>query len=283
MASKNLKNSDIIENIVVLRSVYGKVGMKYILQPCKNPETGEYEKCVKPVDSLGNIILNDKERNSDNVWIKETDKFEVVDGTTFDLDKPRDKAIWDAIKYCPLIAPERWAKDKSGNYLIDGTMGWSNKRPRFGVAEIYVDRPGLEAQNRVSKKKMIHNACNFIYNDERGYEGRVVRAKMLGKRMDNMPDADVTDYLLEVAERDPDKIIALYNGDDMALRLLFIEAQDKNVILYKNRVYSFANVVLGATDEAVIQWMKMQENSKVVDLIRRETYPDYFSDKGEKK
>jgi hypothetical protein len=31
MASKNLKNSDIIENIVVLRSVYGKVGMKYIL------------------------------------------------------------------------------------------------------------------------------------------------------------------------------------------------------------------------------------------------------------
>lgn len=283
MASKNLKNSDIIENIVVLRSVYGKVGMKYILQPCKDPATGEYEKCVKPVDSLGNIILNDKERNSDNVWIKETDKFEVVDGTTFDLNKPRDKAIWDAIKHCPLIAPERWAKDSAGNYLIDGTMGWSNKKPRFGVAEIYVDRPGLEAQNRVSKKKMIHNACNFIYNDERGYEGRVLRAKMLGKRMDNMPDADVTDYLLEVAERDPDKIIALYNGDDMALRLLFIEAQDKHVILYKNRVYSFANVVLGATDEAVIQWMKMQENAKVVDLIRRETYPDYFSDEDKKK
>ena len=275
-AVASIKNGDIMANIVVLRSVYGKVG-KYFMNPCKNPATGEYPECVKPVDSKGDMILTDKEKNSGNIYIKENAVFTITDGQTFDLNKPRDKATWEAIQYNPMITPERWAKDLNGNYLIDGTMGWQNKRPRYGTAALYVDRPGLEAANKVRKMSTLRDALNFIYEDERGYDGRVLKARLLGKNMQNFPDADVTEFLLEQARKNPEKIIEIYTGDDISLRLLFIEAKDKNVIIYKNKLYTYGdNIVLGATDDAVLNWMKVPANKAILELIRKDTYPEIY-------
>ena len=97
-----------------------------------------------------------------------------------------------------------------------------------------------------------------------------------------MPDADVTDYLLQVAEQDPEKIINLYTGGDTAVRLTFIEARDKHVINYKNRLYTYAdNVVLGATDEAAILYLKDPKNANVLKLIKQDTYPNLMGSKKE--
>lgn len=274
---KATTKADLISNVIVLRSVYGKVGIKYFIQPCRDPKTGRYPDCVKPVNSHGDIIITDTERNSGKYFIKETDTFVIEDGTTFNLDDEIDAAKWEAIKNCVLIAPDRYAKDASGNYLIDGTVGWKSKKPRYGVAELYIDRPGYESAQRVSKKKKIHNAASYILDDPKGSEGRLLIARLLGKSMTNMPDADVEDYLLSIAEKDPDKIISLYTGDDTNLRLLFIEARDKKVIYIKNKLYLYAdNVVLGATDDAVITWMKDPKNRKTLELIRKDTFPDMY-------
>ena len=265
---------------IVLRSVRGKVGNIVKIQPCKNPNTSEYADCVKRVDSNGDMILSESERNDPNrqYFIKETDTFDIVDGTTFDLENVRQRFIWEAIQYCPLIAPDYYAKDKNGNSLINGTPGWNSKTPRFGIAELYIERPGVEANRRVSRKKLKHDAESYIYDDERGYDGRVLKARLLGHRMDGMADADVTDYLLQIAERDPEKIINLYTGGDTAVRLLFIEARDKNVIIYKNKLYTYAdNVVLGATDDAAILFLKDPKNANVYKLIKQDTYPDLIS------
>ena len=232
------------------------------------------------------MILSEAERNDPNkdFFVKETDTFEIVDGTTFDLEDVRQRFIWEAIQYCPLIAPDYYAKDNKGNSLINGTPGWNNKAPRYGVAELYVERPGVEANMRVSRKKIKHDAESYIYGDERGYDGRVLKARLLGHRMDGMADSDVTDYLLQVAERDPEKIIALYTGGDTAVRLLFIEARDKNVILYKNKLYTYAdNVVLGATDDAAILFLKDPKNANVYKLIKQDTYPELMGTEKNKK
>ena len=272
---------------IVLRSVRGKVGNKILIQPCKNPETGNYADCVKKVDSNNDMILSEIERNDPNrqYFIKETDVFTIVDGTTFDLENVRDRFIWEAIKYCSLIAPDYYAKDKNGNSLINGTPGWNSKQPRFGIAELYVERPGVEANRRVNRKKLKHDAESYIYDDERGAEGRVLKARLLGHKMDHMPDADVTDYLLQVAEKDPEKIINLYTGGDTAVRLLFIEARDKHIINYKNKLYIYAdNVVLGASDEAAILYLKDPKNANVYKLIKQDTYPELVeSDKKNSK
>lgn len=271
---------------IVLRSVRGKVGNKILIQPCRNPKTGNYADCVKKVDSNNDMILSEEEKNDPNkdFFIKETDLFTVVDGTTFDLENVRERFIWEAIKYCPLIAPDYFAKDEKGNSLINGTSGWNVKNPRYGVAELYVERPGVEANRRVNRKKLKHDAESYIYDDERGAEGRVLKARLLGHKMDHMPDADVTDYLLQVAEQDPERIINLYTGGDTAVRLLFIEARDKHVINYKNKLYTYAdNVVLGASDEAAILFLKDPRNANVYKLIKQDTYPELMGKESKKK
>ena len=271
---------------IVLRSVRGKVGNKILIQPCKNPKTGNYADCVKKVNSNNDMILSEEEKNDPNkdFFVKETDLFTVVDGTTFNLENVRERFIWEAIKYCPLIAPDYFAKDEKGNSLINGTSGWNVKNPRYGVAELYVERPGVEANRRVNRKKLKHDAESYIYDDERGAEGRVLKAKLLGHKMDHMPDADVTDYLLQVAEQDPERIINLYTGGDTAVRLLFIEARDKHVINYKNKLYTYAdNVVLGASDEAAILFLKDPRNANVYKLIKQDTYPELIGKDTKKK
>lgn len=280
MANKNndLRNSDLIDNVVVLRSVYGPVGMKYFFNPCKD-KTGQFPDCVKRVNAQGDLILTDAERNSGKYFIGENEVIIVENGTTFNLNNEMDKAKWEAIKNNPIIAPERWAKDSNGNYLIDGTIGKHSTKPRYGIAELYVDRPGLDSQIALTKKKKIHNAISYILDDERGHEGHLLMAKLLGKKMDGAPVADVEDYLVQIAEKDPQKIIDLYSGDDLNLRLLFVDARDKRVIVRKSGAYFYSDtVVLGATDEAALTWMKTAKNAKTLELIKKDTYPEMYKE-----
>jgi len=286
MAKKvnEVKDGDLKSNIVVLRSVFGKVGQKYFIQPQKDSQ-GRYPKCVKRVDSQGDIILTpaelEMESRGEAAFIPETALFIIEDGKTFNLDDVVEAAEWEAIKNCELIAPDRFAKNDKGEYLIDGTIDPKSKRPRYGTAELYIDRPGFEAQRRVTRRKLIVEASNHIMNDERGYEGRLLVAKVLGRDMKNQPNADVEDFLLSIAEKTPEKIINCYTGGDIQLRMLFIEAREKGVIIKKDGLYLYGEdgkVTLGATDSAVIEWMKLSKNQKTLSLIRKDTYPEMFED-----
>ena len=267
------KQSD-ISNTIVLKSVRGKVDLVVTTNPAPDPVTGQFPDCVKPVDSNNNMILSEKELLDPNrrYWIRETDTFELRNGKTFNLDDTRQRFEWEAVKHCPLIAPDYYSKDSEGKSLINGDA------KRYGVAELYVVRPGVESNRRVSKRKLKHDAETYIYNDERGNDGRVLMARLLGHKMSGMPDADVTEFLLNIADNDPQKIIDLYTGGDTSIRLLFIEARDKHIINYKNRVYYYAdNIVLGATDDAVILFLKDPKNANILKLIKQDTYPDLIT------
>lgn len=287
MANKKInetQNGDIKSNIVVLRSVFGKVGQKYYIQPQRDSR-GRYADCVRRVNSEGDIILTpaeiEKESKGLAAYIPVDKLFVIEDGKTFNLDDVYERAEWEAIKNCDLIAPDRFAKNENGDYLIDGTVDPRSKRPRYGTAELYVDRPGVDSQRRVTRRKLIVEASNYIMNDERGYEGRLLTARVLGRDMRNQPNADVEDYLLSIAEKTPEKIIDCYTGGDMKLRILFIEAREKGVIVKKQGVFVYGEdgkVILGATDDAVIEWMKASKNAKTLSLIRKDTYPDMFED-----
>lgn len=277
-----------VSNVITLRSVFGKVGQKYFIQPCKNPATGQYPtieekgkklEIVKRVNSMGDMILTDAERNSGDYFIPETAVFAIESGKTFNLDDPVERRQWEAIKYCPFIAPSRDAKDARGDRLIDGTMGWKNTSPRYGQAELYVYNPEEETNRRVTKRDKYRQALNWIYDDKHGAEGRLKISRLLGKNMKGVSDGEITDYLVSVAEADPDKIINLYTGGDTSLRLLFVEAREKNVIYVKSKLYMYAdNIVLGATDDAVLTWMKDPKNKKILELISRDTYPDLYTE-----
>lgn len=256
------------ESKIVLRSVFGKVGMKYYIQPCRD-KNGNWPECVKQVDSFGNMIVSDAERNSGKPFIKVTETFTVEDGKTFDLTDPWDKARWEAIRNCPMIADFRGQRDAKGNLIIDGDS------KRYGRAELYIERPGVEVQKKISKRQKIHDAESYIFDDPNGAEGRLKVARILGKHMSHASDSDIKDYLLEIASRDPEKIIKLYTGEDLELRTLFLDARDKGVIRSVSGIYVYGDgISLGGTIDVVISWMRDPRNKKLLESIKRDTYPD---------
>ena len=256
------------ESKIVLRSVFGKVGMKYYIQPCRD-KNGNWPECVKQVDSFGNMIVSDAERNSGQPFIKVTETFTVEDGKTFDLTDPWDKARWEAIRNCPMIADFRGQRDAKGNLIIDGDS------KRYGRAELYIERPGVEVQKKISKRQKIHDAESYIFDDPKGAEGRLKVARILGKHMSHASDSDIKDYLLEIASRDPDKIIKLYIGEDLELRTLFLDARDKGVIRSVSGIYVYGDgISLGGTIDVVISWMRDPRNKKLLESIKRDTYPE---------
>ena len=256
------------ESKIVLRSVFGKVGMKYYIQPSRD-KNGNWPECVKQVDSFGNMIVSDAERNSGKPFIKVTETFTIEDGKTFDLTDPWDQARWEAIKNCPMIADFRGQRDAKGNLIIDGNA------KRYGRAELYIERPGVETAKKVSKRQKIHDAESYIFDDPKGAEGRLKVARILGKHMSHASDSDIKDYLLEIASRDPDKIIKLYTGEDLELRTLFLDARDKGVIRSVSGIYVYGDgISLGGTIDVVISWMRDPRNKKMLESIKRDTYPE---------
>ena len=261
---------DYVDNKIILRSVYGKVGQKYTLQPCKDRVTGQYPDCVKYVDSKGDMIMTDAERNSGKVYIPENFSITFESGKEFNLDNPIERAQWEAIKNCSLIAKTIDQKDKNGNYVLSRQSGI-----KYSAAELYVERPGYETSKKVSRREKIHTAETYVFNDPEGADGRLKMARLLGRNLRNAPDADIKVYLLDIASKDPDKIINLYTGEDLVLRVLFMDAKDKDVIYSKNRVYIYGDgIPLGGTIDAVLAWMRDPRNSKMLELIKRDTYGD---------
>ena len=150
--------ADVLDDIIILRSVFGKVGQKYFMNPVRDPKTGRFPDCVRPVDSKGDMIISDKDRNEGKPLIPENKVFIIEDGTTFNLNDEWQAAEWHSIQHCPLIALSRDARDSKGNLLIDGEIAEGKARARYGTAELYVERPGYDTAKRISKKKLIHDA-----------------------------------------------------------------------------------------------------------------------------
>ena len=70
-----------------------------------------------------------------------------------------------------MIAPDRYAKDDKGNYLIDGSTDYASnanfgRASRYGKAELYIERPGMEAKKKLTARKLRLQAQNFIVQDE---------------------------------------------------------------------------------------------------------------------
>lgn len=275
----NMNNND-PSNIITLRSVYGKV-KTYYFNPMRE-KNGTYPPFVKRVRVSADgrdteMILSEQELNSDqrDFFIPEDLEIIVTDGTTFDLSNQYQKNIWECIKDSHLIAPERGAKDEHGNLLIDGDIR------RYGLAELYVERPGVESKKRVSRIKLVTKAYTFIEQDTS--EHRKVICKLLGKSMRNAPDTDIQDYLYQKAEKDPNFIIDIYTSADQALKLLLIDGKQKNIIRTQSGVLMYSDTALGVTDEAAILFLKDPKNKAIYDSIVYEVFGDMKTDDLETK
>lgn len=258
-------------NTITLRSAFGKVKSVWF-NPVKD-KNGMYPPFVKEVRMNPNgeseMILSEKDLNDPDRagFIPADMEILVEDGTTFNLDNILERHKWEAIKNSELIVEERGARDEKGNLIIDGDKN------RYGRAEFWVEKPGEESARRIKRKQLITKANVFIEQDSA--EGRATKVKLLGKRMYNAPDSDIQDFLYQKAEANPNLIIDLYTGQNQQLRLLFIEATDKNIIKKVSGIFMYGDVRLGVNDEAVIFFFKDPANKQILDEIKIQTFPEY--------
>lgn len=253
------------QNLIILRSVY-KITDVY-MQPAKNPATRRFPDCVRPVIN-GQIQLTEEDKKTGRIVIPEDYEILIQDGKTFDLDDPYQAAEWESIKYSRKIAKDRFERDAQGNLIVDG-----NAR-RYGTAELYVERPGLQSHQKNVKKRAIHEAITYIHKDapEKLYQ----KAKLLGNVMTGLPVSDVEDYLVSIAEKTPHVIVEMYTGTDTHLRLLLLDALDKKIIYNRDKLFYYGeSIILGASDSAVINFFKNPDNKRIFDLIKDETYPEF--------
>jgi hypothetical protein len=85
-----------MNNVLIIRSVYGKVGQTYFIQPCPNPKSGKLPACVKTVNAAGDMILSEDEVRRLSLgevhFVPANHVFRIQDGTTYDLDDVVDRA-----------------------------------------------------------------------------------------------------------------------------------------------------------------------------------------------
>jgi hypothetical protein len=254
-------------NLVVIRSVYRVT--KMLVEPARHPKTNRYADCVRTLDSNGNMILSDADRKKDiSLFIPEDKAIEIYDGKTFDLNDPYEAAQWDAIKYSRRIAKARDEKDETGNLVIDGNA------VRYGNAEFYVEIPGLEAKAISSKKRKIHEAEAYIYNDT--YEGLYTKARVLGMMVKGLSHSEVEQELIKRAQIKPEQVKDLYEGKETYFRILFVDALDKNVIKKRDNLFYYGDLLLGSNEETVINYMRNPETKTIMDTIRAEVYGEDY-------
>jgi len=90
--------------------------------------------------------------------------------------------------------------------------------------------------------------------------------------------ADILDFLIETAEKDPKKIIQLYEGEDWKLQLFVLDAIDKSVIRKSDGIFKYNDdKMIGGSMDAVVSFLKDVRYKKLIDSMKRETYPELLS------
>lgn len=250
-------------DIVILRSVYGKLGQKYFIQPVPDPRTGRLPSCVRSINSNGDMILSesDLEEMSKGTahYVPANKVFVIEDGFKLDTSDLIEGAYWKCIENCSIIAKD----------LID--INGDSKH--YGKAELYVERPGEAAKTRVTKKTLRFKAESYIHEDSEA--NRIQKCKVLGRDLTHAIPADILDYMISIAESNPQKIIDLYEGEDWKMHLFILDAIDRGVIKRSDGIYKYDDKLLGASVESTITFLRDVRYKKVLDSIRLETYPEY--------
>jgi len=242
---EQLENGTALDKVIVLKSVF-KQG-KTTVQPVADG-MGWYK---------GIPRLSEEDKRKLVHWAEPTSKFVIKEGTTFDLNDPAQKITWDWVKHSPCICA---TKDE-----VQHTPG----------AEFYIHLENEEAKNNISRLELKFKATEYILKDNA--VNYPMRAELLGINMDGDSPLVIKEYLMEQADKNPEKILAIYSAKDVSVKLLLLKAIKKNVIkIGDGGLYTYGGNVLGTSERSAINWLSDSDNAEIVKILEREVDPDYF-------
>lgn len=251
-----------LDTVIHLRSRFGPNHAGMSISPVKNPLTREYPSCVRNVDSSGNIILG-KDDNPLDYFVRTTDRFFIKDGDEFDLSNPIKAKQWEAIKFSDLIFDNKGKFDENGKMLV-------GPEEKIGPQAVYyVERIIEDTRKRNSASRKLNKALNYIFNASR--DALRIRAMLLGKYIKDAYDEEIEEFLTEIAKKDADKIISLFESNDTKYLIAFTYAKQKGILRQKAGLYTYNdNDIIGRDADSCIDFMKNPKNKLITDRILRE-------------
>lgn len=260
-----------LDTVIHLRSRFGPNHAGMSISPVKNPLTREYPSCVRNVDSSGNIILG-KDDNPLDYFVRTTDRFFIKDGDEFDLSNPIKAKQWEAIKFSDLIFDNKGKFDENGKMLV-------GPEEKIGPQAVYyVERIIEDTRKRNSASRKLNKALNYIFNASR--DALRIRAMLLGKYIKDAYDEEIEEFLTEIAKKDADKIISLFESNDTKYLIAFTYAKQKGILRQKAGLYTYNdNDIIGRNADSCIDFMKNPKNKLITDRILREIQEISVKDK----
>lgn len=251
-----------LDTVIHLRSRFGPNHAGMSISPVKNPLTREYPSCVRNVDSSGNIILG-KDDNPLDYFVRTTDRFFIKDGDEFDLSNPIKAKQWEAIKFSDLIFDNKGKFDENGKMLV-------GPEEKIGPQAVYyVERIIEDTRKRNSASRKLNKALNYIFNASK--DALRIRAMLLGKYIKDAYDEEIEEFLTEIAKKDADKIISLFESNDTKYLIAFTYAKQKGILRQKAGLYTYNdNDIIGRDADSCIDFMKNPKNKLITDRILRE-------------
>ncbi len=242
---EQLENGTPLDKIIVLKSVF-KQG-KTTVQPVADG-MGWYK---------GIPRLSEDEKRALVHWAEPESKFVIKEGTTFNLNDDAQRITWNWVQFSPCICA---TKDE-----VQHTPG----------AEFYIHLENEEAKANVSKMELKFKATEYVLKDNS--VNYPMRAELLGVNMDGESPIIIKDYLMEMADKSPEKILGIYAAKDISIRLLLLKALKKQIIrIGDGGLYMYGSNVLGTTETTSISWLANPDNAEIVKVLQREVDPNYF-------
>jgi len=242
---EQLENGTPGDRVIMIKSVY-KTG-KTTVMPVSDG-TGWYK---------GVARLSEDDKRGKTHWAEPTSKFVLKDGVTFNLNDEAQAITWSWVKHSSCIAPSEEA--------CQHTPG----------AEFYVYLENEVANKNITRRELKYKAIECILKDNS--VNYPIRAELLGVNMDYAKPSVIKDFLLDQAETTPEKILKIYEGADVSLRLLLLKARKNNIIQVDDAgFYRYGTVVLGMSEKTAVDWLGDKSHKHVVEMLEKEVNPEYF-------
>lgn len=238
--------ADPTAQVIVLKSVYGKTNHKLKLGPTIDGRTGRM---------LGVKNLSEEEKRTARYFIDEKTRFELEDGTSFDLSDEIDAIKWECIRHSPYIASSR-----EQAYSGDDTV-------------FFVQDENKEVNKQLTRANSVFEAMEYVR--ERSQAEWFQVARLLGSNMEASRPNEVMVYLNSVAMDTPGRILSVKRDPHFKSKLFLLGLLDKNILQRQSGMIKYGELTLGVDEDQALLWLKDSRNRDVVDLLHNKLYPEF--------
>jgi hypothetical protein len=239
LTAEQLENGTSSDKLIVLKSVF-KNG-KYTVQPAKDLVKNWFH---------GVPRLSEDEKKKLDYFTTPDSKLILIDGMEFDLNDPVAVENWKWVKHLPCVAM---------------SFEEAQKTPS---AQFYVYIAGREAREANKNSDLKFKAIRYIMEDSPvNYENR---ALILDNDLAGESPEEIKKILIEIAERQPTRVIAAYEAKNLSIKLLYLKARQKGIVKSQDGMILFGSNVLGVNQEGALAFLQTKEHSQILDLLEKE-------------